>query len=364
MKKIFKIIGVVLIPIYIAVFTFYVFPDINKNAEEIEIKKTEILELWHIDMFEGGSGSRSDFLRQRAIEFEKNNENIYILVKTLSYEQLIYNLLQGYMPDLFSYGKGLANVILPEICAFSGNITGFSNMIESGVIEDRAYGIPWCTGGYIIAGINEYLINTSADFTAILTSSYKQRSKGLLYSFTTGYSMFNNPLLAAFEAGGDILLSGNSFKENVNYTQFEAYMKFVSKTESVFLLGTQRDAVRIMQRDNFADYSMQAVPGFTDLICYISTAKTSDSLSAGNKFIEYLLGDNSQKKLTDINMFSVTTQGLYSEGIMQQIENKVIEYRVLNAFTAQEILLENRNIALNALKGDNVSIKKIWEMLP
>lgn len=364
MKKIFKTIAIAIVPIYIAVFLLFIFPSANISSQENKPPVAEIIELWHVDIFEGGSGSRGDFLRQRAIEFEQKNSGKFVLVKTITYEQMINNLKEGQYPDLISYGAGIACDILADICAFNGNVNVYDNFLNSGVLENKVFALPWCSGGYIIAGISEHLPDQNIDYATVLASSYKQKSKSTLYSFITGYAMFNNPLLSAFVANDNITLSKDSLDDKKPYTQQEAYSRFVSKNASVFLLGSQRDAVRLSQRENAADFTMQALAGFTDLVCYISILKNTKSLSICNGFIEYLMTENVQKKLTSINMFSTVIQGLYNEGIMQQIEQNLPDFKILNAFISKEILMENRTTALNALKGDNDSNKKIWEMLP
>ena len=55
----------------------------NKIAEE-QIDKTPatyngVLSLWQIDTFEGGKGSRKQFLLSVAREFEKENQGVLIL---------------------------------------------------------------------------------------------------------------------------------------------------------------------------------------------------------------------------------------------------------------------------------------------
>jgi len=364
MKRFIKIAGIAFIPIYIFVFLFFIFPKSSNDPSDNVTTVTEIAELWHVDIFEGGSGSRGEFLKSRAMEYQQKSDNKFILVKVLTYEQMLSNLSEGYYPDLFSFGTGLSSDILSEICAFSGSIAVYDNLLISGVLEEKVFAVPWCAGSYMVAGVTEHLTENDKAFKEILTTSAKQTDKSTLYSFVTGFSMFNNPMLAAFLANSELKFAENSYNAAALYTQVEAYTKFVSKNASVFLLGTQRDAVRLNGRDNSSDFSMQPLQGFTDLVCYIGISKRTNSLNLCNGFIEYLLCDSSQQKLTQLNMFSVNNNSLYDQGIMQEMEENLQNCSVINTFTSKEILAENRTVALQALTGDEDSAKKIWEMFP
>lgn len=364
MKKYVKIAGAIILPLYIAVYVLFFFPQKDPVSDDGAKAAAKIAELWHVDLFEGGSGSRGEFLKQRAINFESMESGNFILIKNMTYQQMIHSLLEGQRPDMFSYSAGAAIDILHDLRAFGGSVQVFENLLDSGIIEDKVFAMPWCSGGYVIAGITEYLSDENADFSKMLADSAKSKGKSMLYSFITGYSMYNNPMLAALNANKNIKLTENSFDERETYTQYEAYSRFTSKNASVFLLGTQRDAVRLTGRENASDFTIQAVKGYNDLVCYISIQKDTPNYGMCEKFIEYLLSESTQRKLTQINMFSVNTEGLYNDGIMREIEKEIKNNFVLNAFISKEILSQNRELALLAVKGDSDAAKKIWEMLP
>lgn len=359
MNKLKKAIKIILAPLIIVLFAVFVLPHYAADIKSNTPPSAKIAELWHVDMFEGGSGSRSEFLKRRAIEFEKENPAKYILIKSMTYTQIINNLLEGQCPDMFSFGQGLACDLLSEIAAFEGNIQTYDNMLSSAVIENKLFAVPWCTGTYIIAGITEHI---SDDI--IYSKELACSSKNNLYSFITGYSLFNNPLLAAYLANKSISLGEKSLDSTKHFTQAEAYSRFVSKNYSVFLLGTQRDYVRISGRENASDFSFQTAEGYSDLVCYIGICKKTVNAKLCTGFIEYLLSEKSQKKLTEINMFSVNISDLYKDGIMWQAEQKIKDNLVLSAFISKEILEENRMLAYEALTGNLQSAEKINQMLP
>lgn len=363
MKKLVKLVAMLFVALYIAVYIIFFFPQTGNQPHDNK-KAAIVAELWNIDIFEGGSGSRGEFLKSQTIAFEKNNSGCFMLVKDMTYQQMLYSLAEGRYPDMFSYGAGIAFDILADLRAISCNFEGYENIINSGAVEDKVFAAPWCCGGYIIAGIRQYLSEQDSDFSLLLANSHKQSGKNSIYSFTVGYAPFNNPFLAAFSANNNLTLEEKSMYKGINYTQYEAYSKFVSKNASVFLLGTQRDAVRLSGRENASDFTMQAVKGFSDIVCYASICKHTQAYELCNNFIEYLLSETVQRKLNKINMFSVNTEGLYKEGIMHDIEKEVSAYTVLNAFISKEILANNRDTALKALSGDQDAAKKIREMLP
>jgi hypothetical protein len=358
-KKALRIAAAAAVPVYLAVFLLFIFPGLSAKEEEPVPPGASVLRLWHVDLFEGGSGSRAEFLKSRALEFEKGNKNTFIQVKSMTLSQLENDLADGRMPDLISYGAGLAGTILPDLAAFGGSIQAYDNIFDSGVAENKLYAVPWCTGAYMTAAVSGYLDEREGAFSERLASSPKTLPNRTVPSFLTGGAAYTNPLLAAYAANPRLRLSENSFDASAGLTQYEAYQRFVSKTGGVFLLGTQRDAVRLAGRDDAAEFLTQALPGFTDLVCYISLTRVCGQILAARTFIEYLLSEKSQYKLGGIHMFSVNYEGLYTEGILADMERSIGSAKVLNAFTAGEILEEYREAALFALRGDGESIKKL-----
>ncbi|MDD4003139.1 MAG: hypothetical protein PHE12_02985 [Clostridia bacterium] len=359
MNNLKKATKIILAPLVIVLFTVFVMPHYFADTKSNKPPLAKIAQLWHVDMFEGGSGSRSEFLKRRAIEYEKDNPARYILIKSMTYQQIINNLSEGQCPDMFSFGQGLACDLLSEIAAYEGNIAVYDNMLSSGVIENKLFAVPWCTGAYIIAGINEHI---SGDI--IFAKELACSSKNNLYSFITGYSQFNNPLLAAYLANKSISLGEKSLDSTKHFTQLEAYSRFISKNYSVFLLGTQRDYVRISGRENASDFSFQTAEGYSDLVCYMGICKKTINAKICTDFIEYVLSEKSQKKLTEINMFSVNISNVYKDTIMKQSELKIKDNLVLNAFISKEILEENKALSYGALTENLQSVEKIKQMLP
>ena len=86
--------------------SLFAFPE-SVKGEEKPIKTEEykfVLTLWNIDVFEGGMGSRADFLTARANE--RTDDGIIILVKSHTPESVKKSIENGEIPDMVSFGVG------------------------------------------------------------------------------------------------------------------------------------------------------------------------------------------------------------------------------------------------------------------
>lgn len=70
-----------------------------------------LLTVWQIDSFEGGRGSRADYLNSLGKQFSQKY-NYYVTVTSLSADAVRYNLENGIMPDAISYGAGYTGLKL------------------------------------------------------------------------------------------------------------------------------------------------------------------------------------------------------------------------------------------------------------
>ena len=93
--------------------------------------------MWHIEGFEGGVGSRCDWLGKRAREFEKRNKGVYLDVIKLTEAQLEDRLAQGQSFDLIGFGLGVGESVLPHLAAFDGSISAdiHENLLSGGKIN-------------------------------------------------------------------------------------------------------------------------------------------------------------------------------------------------------------------------------------
>ena len=71
-----------------------------------------IIKVWHIDGFEGGVGSRKQFLLSAAASWEKTHEGTLVMVISHTPESVRTALKDGILPDMISYCAGIS---LPEL---------------------------------------------------------------------------------------------------------------------------------------------------------------------------------------------------------------------------------------------------------
>ena len=226
-----------------------------------------VVRVWNIDTFEGGTGSRTAFLKSVARRVEEKTEGAYFLVLSLTAEGARQALAEGDWPDMLSFGIGFsehAERALPLPYQFAGGeLSG----------EVRAY--PWCAGGY-------YLFSLSDDF-------------GEEGNTAVSCGGSNLPQVAAALAG----IGGEELPSLTAYTGF-------LKGDYRYLLGTQRDICRFRAR-NVTVHS-RPLEGYSDLYQYISVLsveRKGDCLA----FLGELLSPETQAKLTALGMFPLAGTG-------------------------------------------------------
>jgi len=241
---------------------------IKPIGDKIEYKG--ILNLWHIDSFEGGLGSRRQFLLDTAVKFERENNGVYVNVSAHTVDSAEKNFNEGIFPDMISYGIGLDLKNTVEIDSkidFSG-----------GEIGDKLFSIPWCMGSYVL------ICKENLDINAC---SFDQ--------ITVSKSSYNNPELCMYQEG---ITANNVIKK----TPLEAYMDFVSGKVDYFL-GSQRDIVRLNNRNY--PFKSRILHKYNDYFQYISIlSDDEEKIDYSNYYIELLLSENIQKGLKKIGMFS------------------------------------------------------------
>lgn len=213
------------------------------------VNEATALTIWQIDSFEGGKGSRADFLQSVGNEFGKK-ENCYISVVSLSAEAARLNLSKGNVPDILSYGAGTYG-------------------IESYVNDFSV----WCRGSYCLLtlDINSEFSDVKNENTVI--------NKGK-DNFSGAAALFCGIQNAKIES------------------PTSAYVKLING-DYKYLLGSQRDIFRLKTRE--VAFSVKPITAFNDLYQIISkTTKCADTAYA-QKYINFLL--TKQDGLNRIGMF-------------------------------------------------------------
>lgn len=264
--------------VFVLAFTPLVAAKKTRTDNDFPLKPTEherILTLWHVETFEGGVGSRGDFITGRAVEFGKKGR--HVLVKTHTIESAKESLKKGEKPDLVSFGIG-ADFVVPMAKRVTLTVAGKK-------VKSRAF--VWAQGGY-------FLFRKSGDETPIKTLTISDGGKNL-------------PLGAAN-------LTGVKYENIETVKSTDAYLKLISGNTDA-MLGTQRDIRRFTVK-NFA-YTATPLEKYNDLYQYVAiTTDDEDKLPTAKAFAEYLLSEKTAKKISSLYMipryFSLTDSPLQS----------------------------------------------------
>ena len=269
-------------------------------ADGEEDDALQVLTLWQIDSFEGGRGSRAEYLRSLAQDFAKS-ANVYKEVTALSSDAARTNISAGVVPDIISYGAG-----------FYG--------IESLVFE--GYGKAWCRGAYCLIALS------GTDFSSVSTAN------------------------TVINEGKDNLVSAAALfsgLQGANYAApTSAYVSLISG-EYDFLLGTQRDVIRLQTRGE--SFEVKPLPEFNDLYQYISVLTCDGEKAAvAEEYINYVLSHG--ESLTRIGMLC-DGETLYSDE-MHALEGVDFSYTipaVASSGAVAEIKKAARSGDINLLKS-------------
>ena len=106
-----KIFRFILTGVLIIVSVFGVTFCFTRLGRDVTVKEDKnyscILNLYHIDTFAGGTGSRQQFLLKVAYGFEKTRQGVLVNVVNLTPSGYIDKISNGIVPDMVSYGVGI-----------------------------------------------------------------------------------------------------------------------------------------------------------------------------------------------------------------------------------------------------------------
>jgi len=341
MKKV-KIVGTLILAVYIVVIPFITFfyrPQDNLNLNTENSKVGQVIMLWHIESFEGGSGNRANFISKMATDYEKKNKGYYVIVKNLSEEEAIDGLLKGDRPDLISFSHSIGadlSIYLSELNIDTSNIR--TSLLEYGKLDGEQLAVPYLLSGYCLIGngnVNSKVLENLSASTAFTFNV--ETKKGIKPSLIVGtneneFSIYS--LLSNTDIVGNLTSVDDDF-ESMN--SFEAYSKFTNQSSSAVLLGTARDYYRVKNKENLGvmgKCSYVPLGEFTDLIQYLGVIVQS---SFASDFIEYLVSQEVQKQISSIGLFSVTSEKIYSDEHYSCFENVLLnELTSINVFMSDE----------------------------
>ena len=275
-----------------------------------------ICELWQVDLFEGGKGSRASFLKSAAADFGAQNPGCLVLVRSLTGEEAVQNLAQGHLPDLISASAGLLSVFLPYLTPYAGGVSVRDEFAAAGTLNGDLLALPWAAGGYALFCREETLTAaglSAADFAERPLDPTLAPADGRLLS--AGAAACTDPYAA-------LLTLGQRADPGPLLTQYEAYEAFL-RGESGLLLGTQRDLVRLearMEAGREGNIAFVPLSGYTDLVTAVGLVRGEGSGAVAAAFAEYLTGEEVQSALWKIGLFPVNGCQSASSGWAAQME--------------------------------------------
>lgn len=225
----------------------------KKGSANAAHNENTALTVWQIDSFEGGKGSRADFLQSVGNEFSKK-ENCYINVVSLSAEAARLNMSNGNIPDIVSYGAGMY---------------GIENYVKDFTV--------WCRGGYCLLSLD-----TNCDFSDVTAENTVINSGK--DNFTGIAALFCEVQNGKFES------------------PTSAYVKLING-DYKYLLGTQRDIFRLKTRN--VAFSIKPVTAFNDLYQNISKTTQCTNNAYAQKYIDCLLS-----KKGELNKIGMLCDGM------------------------------------------------------
>lgn len=312
---------------------FYGVKKINPKTEK-QTQEQSILVLWQIDGFEGGTGSRKEFLLSVARRFEKQNKGIMVSVITHTTESAETSMENGDFPHMISYSNGL-------------KISNYSNIeseykFEHSTLNKKTYALPWCRGNY-------YLFSHASEKVDLTSENLE--NKRLIVSKAEN----TQPLVA-------LCLENYKIENFESYLPLDAYVNFVSDKKAV-LLGTQRDVVRLTNRG--LDFNYKLLDVFTDLYQYVSITTDDNLLNIYcQKFVQLLLSETTQKQLNKICMSSQYYSVEQNVKAIELMNNSTNKYTISPLIDKNSLLTIHSN-SLKAVKGDNqaiLNLKKLFNI--
>jgi ABC-type glycerol-3-phosphate transport system substrate-binding protein len=332
--KIKRYISIVLVLIFCILCVIFVIPTLAKKNSGGTAPDTTptLLDIWYIEGFEGGSVSRIGWLRARCLEYEQAHKGILMCVTSYTETQAADKLAAGEKFDLISFPTGLGSALLPHLADYDGSMYGvLDNFAAAGVADNTQIAVPYMAGAYglFIRELDKERLNIADLASELYKTSYtKKVGKNTInmQQLVYGSGAYNNPLPAV------------SFKPEAAQapkTQYEAYVAFCRNRTATVLLGTQRDMYRLnnrMEQGNIEALNFVPLFGHNDLCQFMAISAATAKHSEAKSFVEFLLSDATQHKLTTVGMFSPVYRDLYTAPWYAAVEEGYDSMKVVGTF--------------------------------
>ena len=315
-------------------------------------KKAEyqgVITLWNVDTFEGGSSSRSSYLSQIAMQFEKYNKGALIKVDNLTVDEMMANINMGVLPDMFAFGTGVGGILKDKMVTLPSSLESkvLLNLYSSGLDKGNFKAAAYAFGGYTLISTTEKIEAAGQTYNGSLLDlalslefdkTYKKTTKHIS-SLTFGRNDYTNAIdvfsrVFTSSSVEDLKTSGVVDEKYNLQTSYDAYLSFINGRASM-LLGTQRDIYRMENRLSSGvenDVLYQPLGCYTDLVCYISVLSTNlEKKNVCLDFVEFLLSESSQKQLENIGLLSAIGLKLYESGPLKELEEKLNQNTIVKS---------------------------------
>ena len=311
-----------------------------------------IVELWNVEAFEGGSGSRSSWLTNKSAKFEQKNSGLFVHVTTLTEAEARQKLLDGQTFDMVCFGRGMGDAVKEYLAVLdvpTRNVR--DNMLLAGQFDGKQYAVPLYTGAYCLFARSSQLAENEL-LSKALTQTYTRKigkNTVELSPLVCGFTAANSPVTALAMSGG----RGNASSIAEDVTQYQAYEQFVSNKTAVTLLGTQRDLYRLSQREQngkIEPLGFCPLTGYTDLVQFVGISSVcGEKASSCQDYLQYLISDEVQQSLVNLSLFGVVDAALYTDERYAAMERGLSSAFVPNVFADGEIIANQRQTAKSTL---------------
>ncbi len=345
-----QLIAQALVLVAIAGVFIFAMPNLPQTpTTDINASYQGVINLWLVDSFEGGSGSRQAWFTKRSAQFEGQNKGLFVCVTSLTESQLMAKLASGQKFDLICFSRGVGAKVLDKLAPMDVDFGSvLDNFAQSGRVHNATYAVPIFAGTYCVFARKSQQ-NGDVLTNCLTTTFTKKVGKNTieLAPLVCGFASYNSPL-TALSANG---VKG-AFTPDYTKSQYTAYEQFVANKTAVTLLGTQRDMYRLdkkLELGKMEELLFAPLTAYTDLVSYVGVSKDTANPAICQKYVQYLLSDTVQQSVHDMAMFSVTRQDLYTHPWYSACEKGLSTANVPNVFADEQAILDARSSALSDL---------------
>lgn len=308
----------------------YLLPGLNRDtiSDEIYARREKfyygVINVWQVDCFDGGTGSRAIWLKNVCSGFERQYNGVYVNVESVSLPMANKLISEGKkLPDMISFGSGLA-LSAENFETLSLDVSGLRGDVRA-VCGETA--VPWCMGAYFM------LSSGSDESTWGLDGKTVANKKSTKTIYSVGISERDGylPSLALVDYCGEERIPNFGGELSLCYgTSQEMFEAYNYSQKINHMLGTQREFYRLAaaeSREMGRSSSISLLSGYNDLLQYIGILKTDNEKKAYtmNAFIQYLLEEAQQNKIGEMGLFPVLASAApeYGNQYMQEAWEKV-----------------------------------------